>query len=165
MAKAKKPLFEQMVFNDVQYAKDTMAICEEKLARNKTALYIAAGGTLCTVLSFLLTGTVMEEIFVWIAICASIVSYIIGGGIKIALSWTWKICKFGWFIIPIFPIDIVAGIGAFIVAVFAFFLVPIVCVWLNRRQISKDYEAAKQYLSYCAPVGNENEENDEKNTD
>lgn len=156
MAKEKAPLFEKMVFNNVQYAKDIMSDCEAKLAKCKRGMVVATVGTLCGVPGLLFNGAApsISSLLVFTAIILAIIAYSIGGGVKIAFSWAWKLCKFGWFIIPVFPFDLVVGVFAFVIAILAFFCVPILFVWLNKRQLTQNYEAAKQYLSYCQTVIN-----------
>lgn len=148
MAKENKPLFEKMEFNDVQYARDMMSGCEAKLAKCQKAMPFAAVGTLCGVPAFIFNGAAprLTSVLLFVAIVLSIIAYSTGGGIKIAISWAWKICKFGWYVIPFFPVDLVVAVVAFVVAVMGFFCAPLLFVWLNKRQITQDYEAAKQYL-------------------
>lgn len=159
MEKEKKPLFEEMQFDNVQYAKDVLDSCEKKLKKCKKGLYISIIPTILSVMAFYgIVSADVAEIFIPIILILAIISYIVGGGLKVALSWGWKICKFAWFVVPVFPIDIAIALLAFGVVVYAFIFVPLVFVWLNYRQISKDRNAAAQYLEYCKPSNIDNNE-------
>ena len=60
-----------------------------------------------------------------------------------------EMAKFGWFIIPVFPMDVFVGITAFCVVAWLFCCVPSLFVFVNMRQISKEKAEAEEYLKYC----------------
>ena len=151
--KEKQEFFEEMEFDNVSYAQDMKEECERKLQKISLGLKIAAVSTVFSVLMLFPFNSNVTDIFMLLAIVGAIVSYIIGGGLGTALKAAWKICVVGWFIIPIFPVDLALAMFAFIVACCAFFFAPILFVWINNHQVKKDYQAALKYLSYYKPVG------------
>ena len=152
-AKEKKGLFENMEFNSAQYAHDVAEEMETKAKKAKRALPIAAVGSICGVLGLAMDiDTSGGFLLVVAAFLIAIVSYVLGGGILVGVKWVWRITVFGWFIIPVFPIDIVVGIFALIIALYGLCLFPIIAVSLNYRQLCKNREDALTYLKYCQPA-------------
>ena len=157
MARKKKTFYEEMVFDDAQLALDAMEESEEKLVKAKRGLWLAVGATIYNLFGFAIVAFLLNllgidyaesfEISLCIAIGLTLASYILGGGFGTAVKWAWKLAIFGWIIIP-FPYDLIVGFMTmgFSLACFAF--IPILFVFINYRQIKKDYAAAKKYLSY-----------------
>ncbi len=158
MKKSNEKLIQTMVFDDVAYATNIKEECEKKLAKVKLGLKISIFPSVFSVLYLILESAHVRNGFssfvylmMLLGILVSIAAYVIGGGLKTALSWAWKICKIGWFIMP-FPVDIVTGIVAFIFSFFAFWCFPVAFVGMNYLQIKSDYTAALDYLKCCKPV-------------
>ena len=156
---AGKEFFTKMEFDNAAYATDVKNACEKKMGRIKIGMIIAAGATVFDVVAFMLDkggqkGTFLEILvgtLLTIGVIGAIVSYIVEGGFGTALRWAKNLAVFGWIILP-FPADILTGIMFFVLAILAFFCVPIVFVLLNYRQTKKDRDAAEQYLNYVRPV-------------
>ena len=147
MARSKK-LIESMEFDNYAYAKDVLEESKKKLERIKIGLLIAAVASLCTILAFVIPGDVSLGLFISLAVIGAIAAYIIGGGFSIALRAAKKLAFFGWFILP-FPVDIATGLVTMIISVFAFFLFPLLFVFLNYRQIKRNRDDAETFLQYC----------------
>lgn len=81
----------------------------------------------------------------------AIPAYLIGGGIGKAVKAAWKITKIGWFLIPVFPADVLLAIAFFILSLFVFFYLPIIFVGLNYVEHKRAYNAAQAYLAQFAP--------------
>ena len=116
--KTKKSLIEKTVFNDHAYALAAKKKAEKRVGMIKVGLIISAVSTLATVfgVKFISSNSTVGGLLLFVAIIGAFASYIIGGGVKIALSSAWKLAKFGWFILP-FPYDIITGILGFILGV------------------------------------------------
>ena len=67
----------------------------------------------------------------------------------IALKVAWKICVVGWYVVPIYLVDIIVALIAFGISLMWFLFVPVLFVWINYHQICKNHDAAEKYLSYC----------------
>ena len=139
---SKKQLFEEMKFDNYQYALDVKQDAEERLAKGKSVFTLSIIGTIlgCT------------AILIPAAIIVSIICYIKIGGFKTAVRYGWKLAKIGWFIVPIFPFDLFVGMMFFIMVPYFSLFFPIIIVSLFKRQAKKDLEQAEQYLKYCKPA-------------
>lgn len=146
-------LFEEMTFDDVLFAQNTLEECETKLNRNKIGMIFAAAVPVIDMFATVIMdklGMIDSVIGVWIAI--AVVAYLIGGGLGKSLKMVWKVTTIGWFIIPIFPIDLgIAATALCMSGAVALFL-PIVFVFLTRIQIGRNKKAAEQYLACCKPA-------------
>ena len=58
----------------------------------------------------------------------AIPAYLIGGGIGKAVKAAWKITETGWYLIPVFPADVLLAVAFFFLSLFAFFYLPIIFV-------------------------------------
>jgi len=152
MAKKKMQFFEEMVFDDVQYAVDTFNKSKAKMKKAETGMLFAVIATCCNLIGWMpewkgIEGNVLTDICVGVGVLCTIIAYIKGGGIGNAFKWTWKISAFCWFIF-IFPFDMLAWLVGFGFGLAAFFIVPLIPVFMNYRQIKMDFEAARKYVSY-----------------
>ena len=152
MNKRKEKLFDEKQFDNVQYAQDELEANEQKKEKCKKGLKFATIGTILSLIGYLVVeyaNSPLGTVLLVVAVLIAVVSYFIGGGLGLALSTAWKICKVAWFIIPIFPFDLFFGMVGFFVAVMGFLFVPVLFVWINYHQVCKDYNAAEKYLQYC----------------
>lgn len=155
MRKENKAFFEEMRFDDVLFAQNTLKECEGKLNRNKIGVVVS----LLVPVFDVIVSLILEKMnngdaaFTWWFI-AAIVAYVIGGGLMSSLKMVWKTTVFSWFIIPIFPIDACVAIVAFCTAGAVALFLPIVFVLMTRYQLSKDKKAAEAYLRCCKPIEN-----------
>ena len=147
----KEKLFEEVQFQDIERAKR-----EVKFAKiNQIRILI---GFVFSLIAIVFTALAIwgnpekTSMFVGIAVFLAIPSYIIGGGIFKALKVAWKITKIGWFLIPMFPADILIALACFIFAVVGLLFVPVIFVGLNYVQHKKTLDAATSYLAQCGEV-------------
>ena len=150
-----KKIIETLEFSDALHAQKTIEKTEKSLKKIKRAFIPAAISTVAGILSM---GSAFEDpsingFLMTLSLVVAIVSYIMGGGFKIAVKAAGKLAVVGWFICP-FPIDIAVGICTMIFAVAAFFFLPLVFVFLNYRQHKKNLEDAKEYLECCVQARN-----------
>lgn len=155
MAKEKATLYEEMEFDNVQYAVDVVNAHKVMYNKAKKGLHLSIFATLYTIFGFPIIGSLLSsilgnlgfEIALISALCFSLASYIIGGGLGTAIKWAFKLGAFGWIILP-FPWDLITGFLLMGCSAMFFFFVPVIFVYMNYRQINMDYKAAKKYISY-----------------
>lgn len=144
-------LFEAETFENKSAAQEFLDKNAAKMKRSQIGLIAAVISSVFGVLYFMIAfgGASsssfirdMEGVFGLIAIIGSFISYVLTGGILNSLRYSFRIAKFGWFIIPAFPFDLMLGAIALILAIFTFLLIPIVSVGINYVQTKKNIEAA-----------------------
>ena len=97
MAKQKKKFYEEMEFDDVQYAIDVVNEYQHKLNKVERGLFVAIITSAINVFIFwadsqgLAVSTEVSGILSLVIVCGAIVSYVLGGGILRALRWAWRI--------------------------------------------------------------------------
>lgn len=99
------------------------------MKRLQIAQYIALGATALTVIGFCLNtmaGLSFGMTLMGFGFMAGMVSYVFGGFGK-AIKMAGSIAKWGWLVVP-FPYDLTTLALAFVVAVIAFFFLPIIPV-------------------------------------
>ena len=150
MAKKKKEevkLIEDAVFDSVEKAQKEVKFAKINMIRT---LIGAAFAVLSTVLLLIALFGKDSNYYMYAALPA-IPAYLIGGGIGKAVKAAWKITKIGWFLIPVFPADVLLAIAFFILSLFVFFYLPIIFVGLNYVEHKRAYNAAQAYLAQFAP--------------
>lgn len=150
MAKKKKEevkLIEDAVFDSVEKAQREVEFAKINMIRT---LIGAAFAVLSTVLLLIALFGKDSNYYMYAALPA-IPAYLIGGGIGKAVKAAWKITKIGWFLIPVFPADVLLAIAFFILSLFVFFYLPIIFVGLNYVEHKRAYNAAQAYLAQFAP--------------
>lgn len=147
MAKKKKEkvqLIETIQFQDLKQAKRAVSMAKINQLRILIGFLIAVGAT-CITLTSLKNGTEM-----WVAgFFLGFLAYLVGGGIGRAVKTVWKLAKVGWFLIPIFPIDLLFGFAFLVLGLYGLMFLPVIFVGLNFVQHKKTLDAAKRYLAEC----------------
>jgi len=139
----KESMFNNMQFDNAQYAQDCLTEAEAKQSKVKTGLMIAAAATVCSLLGWTINGG-----FLIPGLLGGIVSYIIGGGFLMALGFAKKIAVFGWIVVP-FPLDLVSGLVCLAFSLYCFLFFPLAFVYMSYRQVVINKQDAEKYLSYC----------------
>lgn len=149
--KQKEKLFEEVQFQDIERAKR-----EVKFAKiNQIRILI---GFIFSLVAIVFTALMLwgnkenTSMYATIAILLAVPSYIIGGGIFKALKVAWKITKIGWFLIPVFPADVLIALACFFFAVIGLLFVPVIFVGINYVQHKRTLDAATSYLAQCGAV-------------
>ncbi len=144
----KEKLFEDVQFQDVERAKREVKFAKINQIRILVGFIIAVISTIFTAIA--IWGNAKEPSLFWLlAGFFAIVAYLIGGGIFKALKVAGKITKIGWFIIPVFPADVLIAIACFIFSVVGLLFLPIIFVGINYVQHKKTLDAATSYLAQC----------------
>lgn len=134
---SKKQLFEEMQFDSYQCAVDFRKDAVERYNKANSVFKLSIIGSF---IPWLLMGIP--------TLIIGILCYKKTGGLKQAFSWGWKLAQFGWFIIPVFPIDLAVGLVTLLVVPYFLLFCPAVLVYIFRRQAKKDIEQADEYLKY-----------------
>lgn len=159
MRKEREQFFKNITIDDLAMARMIVEETTENIAKADQGIKVGAVAMVLLFLSgFIPHGnTVIEIIRAIIGIgyfVALIMSYFCGGGIKTAFSIGWKIAKVVWFIVPYFLFDLAAAFVAGALVVMGYFYVPILFIWLYRRQEEKDLAIAQQYVAQAENVYN-----------
>ena len=143
----KTKLIEDIQFKDLEHAKRMVTLAKINQIRIFIGLAFAIASTCFT--AYGLFGSPADETWVGFALFLAIPAYLIGGGIFKALKVAGKIAKIGWFLIPMFPADLLFGIAFFFFGVFCLMFVPVFFVGINYIQHNRTLNAAKSYLAQC----------------
>ena len=148
MAKTKEKieLIETVGFESVEKAQREVKFAKINMIRT---LIGTAFAVLSTVLLLIALFGKNSDYYMYAALPA-IPAYLIGGGIGKAIRAAWKVTKTGWFLIPVFPVDVLLSIAFFFLSLFAFFYLPIIFVGLNYVEHKRALKAAEAYLAQYA---------------
>lgn len=148
MKKKGKKLFEDIEFTDSYMAEKWLVESEHQMAKYHKAMKIALILTVINIIVFLFGRFFPSAaaLILHITVILGIVTYCIGGGIKIALKTVYKITYMAWYICPLYLIDLIfAFVALMFSGAFALY-VPALFIWINSKQTKENYEAAKIYL-------------------
>ena len=67
------------------------------------------------------------------AFLCAVAAYFLCGGIGYAVKTAWGIAKALWFLVPVFPADVVLGLAGFLLGFFMLFFVPVFFVIRSLR--------------------------------
>ena len=138
----KVKLIEEAVFESVETAQREVKFAKVNMIRT---LIGTAFAVLSTILLLIALFGQDSQYYVFAALPA-IPAYLIGGGIGKAVKAAWKITKIGWFLIPVFPADVLLAIAFFFLSLFVFFYLPIIFVGLNY--VDNDEEIISVFTEY-----------------
>lgn len=148
--KKKVKLIETVQFDDLERAKRKVKFAKIDLIRIIIGFVFALISTGATVYG--LFGNIEINDWMPITFICAVPAYLIGGGIFKAIKTAFRFAKVGWFLIPMFPADILFSVVFLIFGLFAFFCVPAVFVGLNYIQHKRTLDAAQIYLAECGYV-------------
>ena len=146
--KEKISFIEEVQFKDLEHAKRSVTLAKVNQIRILVGFVIAAIAMVFTIIGIANKDSFPSGSFTTAFILA-IPAYLIGGGIGKALKVAWKITKFGWFMIPVFPADILFSVAFFFISIFFLLFVPVIFVGINYVQHKKTLDAAQSYLAQC----------------
>lgn len=138
---------EEVVFESYEEAVDVKERAEIQIEKIDGCKILALIGTICGAVSLLFMYAEFSSVAMMAAIVISCVCYAkakcFGGAFKWGLSWA----KWGWFLIPYFPIDLVIGACGLFVGAFVFFFFPSLGLRGVRKQAEKDLDDANMFIS------------------
>ncbi len=145
--KGKASLYEEIEFaNNIAYAQNVKNESEEKLRKINAVWAVSIIGTVCGFLGFIIPD------FLAVSFILACICYFKVGGYKVAVKWSWNFAKFGWYVVPFFPWDLLIGCVAFVVGLYALFFMPYFTVNHTKKQLSMNLEAANTFLNSCQQV-------------
>ena len=140
-------LVEEVVFESYQDAvnvKETAEIQIEKIAECKVLALI---GTICGIVSLLFAYADFSGVAQVITIVISCICYAKAKCFSRAFKWGISWAKWGWFLVPIFPVDLVIGACGLIFGALAFFFFPSLGLRGVRKQAETDLSYANEYIN------------------
>ncbi len=140
-------LIEETMFSSVEAAQREVKFAKVNLIR----ILIGTGFAVLSTILLLIAFFGKNSQYYTFAALPAIPAYLIGGGIGKAVKAAWKITKIGWFLIPVFPADVLLAFAFFIISLFAFFYIPIVFVGMNYVDHKRSLKAAEEFLMQYAP--------------
>ena len=153
MRKEKQKLFEDVVINDRAAAEVILADAEASKAKRMKGMKVAAVVEACWLVGYILSKTGVDAlieigvILFLVGVIGAIAAYIIGGGVLTAIKTGLRVAHVAWFIVPIFPVDLLIYVGALFVCAAGIFVAPLLFVFIEYRQACKDYDFAEAYLN------------------
>ncbi|MCR5324604.1 MAG: hypothetical protein K6E85_15215 [Lachnospiraceae bacterium] len=155
---------EEELFNNPMEAKIVIEDAKRDLEENeagfkyaKLHLLCLAGSIVISVLisllasatksSFLLSlnGVIQTILFIALIVLTVIV-YKKAGGFGDFAKMMGRFGKWGWMIVPFFPIDIIVGLGVFMFGIAALLYLTIFFLWYRKRRLNKDIALAEDYI-------------------
>lgn len=111
------------------------------MTRRSLSIIIAAAATFTGFISLLIMFKVIRHcpdilaaMLMVTTLGGAFASYIIGGGLGTAFRWAFGMAKLGWFIVPVFPVDICTGIIGFFCGFIGLMFLPLFPVLAGGRR-------------------------------
>lgn len=142
---------ETVQFKDVERAKRAVSMAKINHIRILIGLAIALIATGITVYQFFVVKSREMEYYLVPAV-VGVFSYLVGGGIFDVLRTVGAITRTAWWLIPIFPFNLIIAILGFFLGIFCLCLVPVIFVGLNYKRQKQTLDAARSYLAMCGYV-------------
>lgn len=142
--KEKRALFETVQFQDLKRAQREVAFAKINQIRILIGFLIACIATYLAISGF------RNQENTWVlGFGLGIFSYLVGGGILMAIKFAWKLTVIGWFMIPVFPVDLAICLAFFFLSLYGLAFLPVIFIGLNFIQQKKNLDAAQRYLAQC----------------
>lgn len=109
-----------------------------------SVLFAIAASANMDFLSAIFSG--LQLIVVLAYIVLSIYAVVVGGGFLKVLKTGGKVAKWAWYLIPVFPIDLISAIAAGYLVILGFIFFPAIYFWIMKRQAVKDLKAAETFI-------------------
>lgn len=143
-------LFEEKTFENVDAAQAVLDNNAAMMKRGRIGVLVAVAasifGVLCLLRMFEVIYLPIPDAFLLVTLIGSVAAYILTGGITNALRYVQRITVMGWFLIPLFPINLFVGLFALMMTILLFLFVPIVCVGIRYAQNKRDVEDAELFI-------------------
>lgn len=157
MKKEREQFFKNITIDDVAMAKTVVEETTENIEKANKGIKIGLVSMALLLAASIIPSTngilaSISAIFEIGWLVTVVMTYVVGGGIKKAFSIGWKLAKITWFVVPIFPWDIIAALGMGMAVLFAYLFTPVFFVWLYKRQEEKDLAVAQQYVAQAENV-------------
>lgn len=154
MSREGKPLYEEMVFDNYESAKEIALEYKPLLEKidldrkySLVAIVTIFGGLLLIAAS-----EILGEMIMLMGLGLGIYSMVHGRGIKHVFSILGRIASIGWSTIPIFPLNLLLAIAVLWCGFWFMLFFPIVLININYKQVQLNYNRALHYLKSNKPV-------------
>lgn len=144
---ARKQIVEEIVFDSYQDALDVKTTAEEKIENVEGAKILALIGTVCGAISIITLANPNLNFLMMVAFVISCVCYVKAKCFGGAFRWGLNLAKWGWYLCPFFPADLVVAAVCLFVGFFAFFLLPSLALRGVKKQAEEDLYYANEFLS------------------
>lgn len=138
---------EEVVFNSYQEAVNVKEHAEMQIETIAGCKIIARIGTIFGVASFLFLYANFASIVQMIAVASSCICYAKAKCFSRAFQWGLSWAKWGWFLVPYFPIDLVIGACGLFAGAIAFFFFPSLGLRGVEKQAQKDLDDANLFIN------------------
>lgn len=143
MAK-RQVVYEEVVFSSYQDAVSTKEKAERQIEQIESTNMLAIISTVCFVVS--LFGW-MSGILISVSLVLAIVCYAkvkcFSGAFKWGLNWA----KWGWYLCPFFPADLIVAAVCLFLGAYCFFFVPALALRGIRKKAEEDIFYADEYIN------------------
>ena len=137
-------VYEEVVFSNYQDAVSTKEKAERQIEQIQSTNMLAIISTVCFVVS--LFGW-MSGIFISVSLVLAIVCYAkvkcFSGAFKWGLNWA----KWGWYLCPFFPADLIVAAVCLFLGAYCFFFVPALALRGIRKKAEEDIFYADEYIN------------------
>lgn len=143
MAK-RQVVYEEVIFSSYQDAVNTKQNAEqqiEQINKTKTLALISTGCFVVSLLGFL-SGICISVSLVLAIICYAKVKCF-SGAFKWGLNWA----KWGWYLCPFFPADLIVAAVCLFLGAYCFFFVPALALRGIRKKAEEDIFYAEEYIN------------------
>lgn len=138
---------EEVVFNSYQDAVNAKEHAEMQIEKINGCKILALIGTICSLISMMIIYSKYSDLLIMVGVIISIVCYVKAKCFGGAFKWGLGLAKWGWYLCPFFPADLVIGAMGLAVGFFSFFLFPSLALWGVKRQAKKDLEDANTFIN------------------
>lgn len=138
---------EEVVFENYQDAVSVKENAETQIEKIEGCKLIALIGTICGAVGLLFFYAGFGGIAQSAAIVIACICYAKTKCFSRAFKWGISWAKWGWFLVPIFPVDLVIGACGLIFGALAFFFFPSLGLRGVRKQAEIDLSYANEYIN------------------
>lgn len=144
---ARKQVVEEMVFDSYQDALAVKADAEETIENAEGVKTLALIGTICGIVAFITIANPNLNFLLFVSIVISCVCYVKSRCFGGAFRWGLNLAKWGWYLCPFFPADLIVAAVCLFVGFGAFFLLPSLALRGVKKRAQEDLAYANEYLS------------------
>ena len=141
-------VIETITSADYAKAEKTVKFAKINFIRIAIGMAIAIVASIFTILTMQNGG--FDSEYLPISLLLSMAAYLVGGGIFKALKTAGSFAKWGLFLVPFFPANLITGLCTLVMSIFLLMFVPVVFVGKNLAQHKKSLDEANSYLTHCA---------------
>lgn len=143
----RRQVVEEVIFDSYQEAVNVKENAEMKIEKINSCNILALIGTICSLISMMIIYSKYSDLLIMVGVIISIVCYVKAKCFGGAFKWGLNLAKWGWYLCPFFPVDLVIGAMGLAVGFFSFFLFPSLALWGVKKQAQRDLDDANEFIS------------------